>query len=418
MQRRQFLRAAGVALGLPALGLAADQAPPYRFLAVCNNLGLLAQGFFPEDAGRDYKLSPYLELLKPHRSKFTVLSGVSHPDVDGSHASDVCFLTAAPHPANGGFRNTISLDQAIADHIGTQTRFPSLTLGVNVSKGQRGLSWTGSGVLIPCEDSAAAVYRKMFLQGSAEEVERQIERLRLGESILDSVAGHAGSLQKTLGPRDQQRLDQYMTGVRELERRLVAARAWEKKPKPVTKAPEPTDPTEARFYLERVRLMYDMARLAFETDSTRLVTLFLDSVNSPAIDVTGTQITDGYHNLSHHGRNASKLAQLEAIDREHMRLLAELFTKLDAAPAAGGTLLDRTMVLYGSNFGDANKHTTDNMPVLFAGGGFEHGQHLAFDKSRNYPLPNLFVNIQQRMGVESDRFASATGTLRGLRTSA
>lgn len=420
LSRRKVLHAAGVTLGLPLLDAMRPAfgqqkaAPPRRMLAICNNLGLLEGGFFPKQSGKDYELPPYLRILEPWRSQFTVFSGVSHPDVDGSHSSEVCFLTAAPHPANGGFRNTISLDQYMADYIGVETRFPSLTLGVNVNRGQRSLTWTGAGVMIPCEDRAQAIYRRLFLQGSEDEVERQIARLQLGESILDSVASDASGLERTLGARDRERLEQYVTGVRELERRMVAARAWERKPKPAARGPEPKDPAGNRAYMEKVRLMYDMARMAFETDSTRLITLFLDSSNSPAIDVEGIAITDGYHNLSHHGKNESKLAQLDAIDRWHMKLLGELLGKLQGAAEDGETLLDRSMVLYGSNFGDANKHTTTNMPVLLAGGGFRHGQHLAFDTSRNYPLPNLFVSMLQRMGIEADRFASSTGTMRGL----
>lgn len=413
LSRRHLLRAAGVAVALP--WLEAQQAPPpRRMLAVCNNLGLLPAGFFPATAGRNYELSPYLKALESFRNDFTVFSGVSHPDVDGSHSSEVCFLTAAPHPANGGFRNSISLDQFMADRIGVQTRFPSITLGVNVNKGQRSLTWTGAGVMIACEDSAAQVYRRLFLQGSEEEVERQVQRLKLGESILDSVAGHASGVKQNLGPVDRARLDQYETGVRELERRMVLSQAWERKPKQKPTAPQPVDPDNSRAYMEKTRLMYDLARLAFETDSTRLITLFLDSSNSPAIDIKGMEITDGYHNLSHHGKNESKLKQLEAIDSWHMKLLAELLGKLQAAQEGGETLLDRSMVLYGSNFGDANKHTTTNMPVLLAGGGFQHGQHLAFDTNRNYPLPNLFVSMLHRMGIPADKFASATGPMRGL----
>ena len=166
--------------------------------------------------------------------------------------------------------------------------------------------------------------------------------------------------------------------------------------------------------MEKTQLMYDMAHLAIESDSTRLITLFLDSTNSPAIDLGEVKITDGYHNLSHHGKNESKLAQLEAIDKQHMKLFGELLAKLKTSREQGDSLLDRTMVLYGSNFGDANKHTTTNLPVILAGGGFRHGQHLAFDSTRNYPLPNLFVSMLKRMGIDSGRFASATGTMRGL----
>jgi hypothetical protein len=166
--------------------------------------------------------------------------------------------------------------------------------------------------------------------------------------------------------------------------------------------------------MEKVRLMYDLARLAFETDSTRSIALLLDSVNSPVIDVEGTKITDGYHNLSHHGKTEAKLSQLHAIDQWHMRLLGNLFGELAAVREDGATLLDRTMILYGSNLGNANTHVTTNLPTLFAGGGFRHGQHLGFDTERNYPLPNLFVSMLQRMGLEVDQFASSTGTLRGL----
>jgi len=423
--RRQFLRGASVLLGLPLLEAMtpalsrrarSSEAPrkPRRLLAICNNLGILPGGFFPTRAGSDYSLSPYLKGLRDYRDDFTVLSGVSHPSVDGSHASDVCFLTAAPHPGSGSFRNSISLDQFLADRIGHLTRFPSLTLGVNVDRGIRSLSWTGSGVLIPCQEKASSVYRQMFLQGSEKEIEHQIRKLQLGESILDAVADQARSLRRRVGPLDGDRLDQYLTGVRELERRMTLSREWERRPKPRTSAPMPLDPTNPRAYMEKVRLMYEMARLAFETDSTRAVTLMLDGVNSPTIDVEGTAITDGYHNLSHHGKSDNKLAQLKAIDEWHMKLLGELFGKLKSAREGDGPLLDRTLILYGSNLGDANTHATQNMPVLLAGGGFRHGQHLAFNTQKNYPLPNLFVSLVQRMGVDTDRFASSTGSMRGL----
>jgi hypothetical protein len=424
VSRRAFLRGAGVALSLPMLDVmrpafAREVDPamaPRRFFGICNNLGLLPDEFFPASAsaGRDYKLSPYLEVLKDHRNDFTVFSGVMHPDVDGGHPADNCFLTAAPHPGNAGFRNTISLDQYAAERVGHLTRFPSLTLGVNVARGQRSLSWTGTGALIPCDEKASDVFRKLFLQGSPAEIREQVRRLDRGRSVMDAVASQLGDLRRGLGATDRDRLDQYLTGVRDLEKRLVAAREWEHKPKPMVSAQPPTDPADPREYMEKVRRMYDAARLAFETDSTRFVTLMLDSVSSPAIKVDGKDTTDGYHNLSHHGKSAAKLDQLKAIDRWHMRLLAELFGGLKRFREDGETLLDRTMVLYGSNLGNANTHVTTNLPVLLAGGGFRHGRHLAFNRERNYPLPNLFVSMLQRLGLDADRFASSTGTMRGL----
>jgi hypothetical protein len=423
LHRRHFLRGAGVALALPlleamtpALARAEINPVPRRFFGICNNLGLLPDLFFPvaDSAGAAYTPSTYLEHLANFRSDFTVFSGVSHPDVDAGHPADNCFLTAAPHPSSGGFRNTISLDQYAAERLGNQTRFPSLTLGVNVQQGQRSLSWTRGGVLIPSEEKAAAVFKRMFITGTPEEIQTQMRRLALGQSIMDTVADQTRTLERKVGPADRARLDQYLTGVRDLEGRLASASEWEQRPKPVVKEQAPVDPTDPREYMEKVRLMYDMARLAFETDSTRFVALLLDSVNSPAITVDNQPTDDGYHNLSHHGKNPAKLSQLERIDRGHMKLLAQLFGDLKARPEGGETLLDRTMILYGSNMGNANTHVTTNLPVLFAGGGFRHGQHLAFDREWNYPLPNLFVSVLHRLGIEDDRFASGTTTMRGL----
>ena len=426
MSRRRFLRGTGIALSLPLLDSMlptfaraatsasplAPNAKPRRMLAICNNLGLLPRNFFPSGAGRGYTPSPYLQLLQEHRNDFTVFSGVSHPNVDGGHPADICFITAAPHPGSGSFRNTISLDQHIAERIGPLTRFPSLTLSVNTRN--RSLSYTGTGVAIPPEDKASEVFKQLFLQGTAAEIEAQVLNLDTGRSILDSVASQAKELQRELGAPDRERLDQYFTSVRDLERRLQVSQGWERKPKPVVHAPMPVDPASPAAYMEKVKVMYDIARLAFQTDSTRAITLMLDSVATPVIEGLDTTITEDYHNLSHHGKSEDKLAQLKALDLWHMKLLAGLYSDFKAVREDDGALLDRTMVLYGSNFGDANAHTCFNMPVLFAGGGFKHGQHLGFDPERNYPLPNLFVSMLQRMGIEEDRFASSTGTMRGL----
>jgi Protein of unknown function (DUF1552) len=426
LSRRRFLRGSGIVMALPFLdsmlptfARAASGGPPIgpgatprRMLAICNNLGLLADQFFPKGTGRDYTLSPYLDGLKAHRDDFSVFSGVSHPNVDGGHPADICFLTAAPHPGSSSFRNTISLDQQIAEHIGVLTRFPSLTLAVNTRS--RSLSWTGTGVAIPPEDKAAEVFKQLFLQGSPTQVAAQIRKLDTGRSILDTVAGQAKELQRNVPARDRDRLDQYFTSVRDLEHRLQVSRGWEGKPKPVVDAPMPVDPANPAAYMDKVKVMYDLARLAFETDSTRAITLMLDGVSTPVLDLPDANISDGYHNLSHHGKSEAKRSQLQIIDKWHMKLLGNLIAELKSMREGEDTLLDRTMVLYGSNFGDANAHTCFNLPTILAGGGFKHGQHLAFDTQRNYPLPNLYVSMLQRMGIESDKFASSTGTMRGL----
>jgi hypothetical protein len=421
ISRRTMLRGVGVGLALPLLNAmspaARAQAPsaPRRMFAICNNLGLLPGEFFPADAGAGYAPSNYLKAIQEYRKDFTVFSGVSHPNVDGGHPADISFLTAAPHPASSSFRNTISLDQYVAERIGNQTRFPSLTLSVNTAA--RSLSWTGNGVAIPPEQSAAGVFRQMFVQGSPKEVEAKIAELDTGRSILDALSGQVRDLERTVGAADRERLDQYFTSVRELESRLQESKGWERKPKPVVKDPEPRDPSSPAQYMAKVANMYSLVRLAFETDSTRAVTLMLDSVSTPVVEIGGATIKDGYHNLSHHGKSEEKLAQLRLIDSWHMRLLADLFKGLKGVPENGETLLDRAMVLYGSNLGDANAHSTTNIPVLLAGGGFRHAGHLAFDRNQNYPLPNLFVSMLQRMGIEAARFASSTGTMSGLEMS-
>jgi hypothetical protein len=422
--RRRVLQAMGVAMSLPLLEAmhpkmaraasdsVAPGAKPRRMLAICNNLGVRPDLFFPTGAGREYEASPYLKLLEAHRNDFTVISGVSHPNVDGGHPSDISFLTAAPHPASSSFRNTISLDQYVAERIGTLTRFPSLTLAVNGAA--RSLSWTGSGVAIPPEERASEVFNQLFLQGTPEQVEAQIHRLDTGRSILDAVADQSKELQRNVGARDRSRLEQYFTSVRDLEHRLQESREWERKPKPVVSVAAPAEFGSPAQYMDKLKAMYDLARLAFETDSTRAITLMLNSVATPVLTIPGETITDSYHNLSHHGKTDEKLAQLKVLDEWHMKLLANLFTDLKAVSEGGESLLDRTMILYGSNLGDANAHSTINLPTLFAGGGFRHGQHLAFDQAQNYPLPNLFVSMLQRMGLEEDKFASSTSTMRGL----
>jgi hypothetical protein len=423
LSRRKFLKGTGVVMSLPFLEsmvpafenlqkTANVGGKPRRLLAICNNLGLLADYLYPKTEGKDYESSPYLELLKEHRNDFTIISGVSHPNVAGAHSSDVSFLTAAPHPGTGSFRNTISIDQFIAERIGSSTRFPSLVLAVNSRT--RTLSYNGSGVGIPPEDKAAEVFRQMFVQGTPDQVEAQLKKLDTGRSVLDTVSVQAKQLQKNLGARDRQRLDQYFESVRELESRLQASRAWERKPKPVVNIPMPVDPEGPAAYMDKVKLMYQMSKLAFETDSTRVISLMLNSLDSPVLEIPDANIANDYHDLSHHGKAEAKIAQLKIIDAHHMKLIAELLSGLKAVQEQGDTLLDRTMIIYGSNLGDANTHSTVNMPIIMAGGGFRHGQHLAFSRVQNYPLPNLFVSVLQRMGLKEEKFASSTGTMKGL----
>ncbi|HBJ86574.1 MAG TPA: hypothetical protein DDZ88_22505 [Verrucomicrobiales bacterium] len=422
LPRRRFLRGAGVTLALPLLeclmpvfARGAKPLTPKRMLLISNNLGVLPKPFFPQDTGRDYVLSPYLSALADFRRDFTVFSGLSHPDVNGGHSTENCFITAVRGPTKSGFRNQISLDQFAAEKLGQVTRFPTLNLGVNIDKANRSLSWTRDGVLLPAEDSAPALFQKMFVQGDPAAVQRQLHRLEERGSILDTLLDDTKQFSRSLGSDDKARLDQYLTSVREVEERLLTAREWELKPKPATQQPPPADIQDKNLFFEKFDLMLAMAQLALESDSTRIVTLMVDAFATPVFKLHPDQnTTDGYHNLSHHGQAAEKVKQLEDADRQQMALLHKLLQNLATKPDSDARLLDRTMILYGSNMGDANTHDNSNLPILLAGGSFTHGQHLAFKRDDNTPLSNLFVSMLQQMGAEVEAFGSSTGTLSGL----
>ncbi len=415
MNRRRFLRGTGVGLALPWLECTAATAePPRRMLIIANNLGVLPKYFFPTGAGKNWVASPYLSILEEIRPEFTVFTGLSHPGVTGGHSTDNCFLTAARGAFKSGFRNTISLDQFAAEKLGQVTRFPSLNLGVNIDKGNRSLSWTRDGVLLPAEDSAPKLYERMFVQGNPEAVARQLHRLESRGSILDTLLDETKRFQSKLGGEDKARLEQYVTSVREVEERLQTAKAWEQKPKPTAPGAPPPEIQDKKLFFEKFELMLDMAQLAFESDSTRIVTLMTDAFFTPAYQLNGKEsTTESYHGLSHHGQAEGKVKQLQETDRQQMRLLKKLTLSLAGKKEGGERLLDRTMVLYGSNMGDANIHDNTNLPILLFGGGFRHGQHIEFRRD-NTPLCNLFVSMMQRMGIETDSFASSTGRLTGL----
>jgi hypothetical protein len=416
LHRRTFLRAAGVALGLPLLDAlrpkkvraAVAASVPRRMVCINTPLGLHPAHFFPASPGRDYKLSPYLEVLKEFRDDFTVISGLSHPDVGPSHDSNQSFLTAAPHPERrAGFKNSVSLDQFAADFIYGATRFPTLTLSCEGS----GLSWTKSGAPVPTEDWPSSVFAKLFLEGRPDEVKAQARRLADGQSVLDAVRDQAKKMQQDVGLADREKLDEYFTSIRELEKRLAQAAAWSKRPKPKVDAKPPVNVENSADLIGKTRVWFDLIHLALQTDSTRLITLQLLGTSSvPPIP----GVSQGHHDLSHHGQDPAKIAQLKVLEIAKLKTLATFLGQLRTTKEDGGSLLDRTMVFFSSNLGDASKHSVKNMPVLLAGGGFKHGQHLAFDENNHPPLCNLFISMLQRMGIEADTFASGSATLTGL----
>ena len=407
-----------MALALPLLDVfqrrlrAGETTPPTprRMVCICTPLGVHPANFFPAQAGPDYELTPYLEVLSQFRNDFSVISGLAHPDVGSSHDSIFSFLTGAPHPEiRSGFRNSISLDQFAAESIGTQTRFPSLSLSAEGF----GLSWTRSGAFVPSDLYPANVFARMFLEGRPDEVQLQAQRLRDGQSILDTVRAQASQLQPSLGKRDREKIDEYFTSVRELEQRMAVAEEWSKKPKPVVEAKQPQNNMNSADLIGKTRLMFDLIHLALQTDSTRLISMLLLGT-SQVPPIPGISL--GHHDLSHHGQDPQKIAQLRTLEMEKMKTVHELLQKLKNTEEQGESLLDRTMVFFSSNLGDASMHSTKNLPVLLAGGGFRHGQHLAFDPDSPPPLSNLYLSMLHRLGIETDNFASSNGTLTGLET--
>ena len=384
---------------------------PKRFLAMNAGLGFHAPHFIPDKAGTDYKAPIYLEKLAKHRKDFTVFSGLSHPNSNGNngHASELTWLTGAPRPGLAGFKNTISLDQLMARHVGATTRFPSLTLGTN---GQS-LSWTANGVQIPSQSHPTKVFRQLFVKSTESEVTDELKNIESGRSILDTVLGDAKALNKTLGERDREKLDEYFTSVRELEIRLQQNKEWAKRPKPKVDFNEPQDIADRYDILAKQSLMYDLVLLALQTDSTRVIAFSIGGFNAVPSNIAGVK-TD-WHMLSHHGRDEDKIAELTRIESAEFEVFSKFLTKLKKVKEADGHLLNHTSVLFGSNLGNASSHSWRNLPILLAGGGYKHGHHVAHDPDNNTPFANLFLPLAQRMGLEIEKFGSSTKpTIRGL----
>ena len=418
LNRRTVLRGAGVAMSLPwisamqaALAGPKAEGPPRRFVSMSLGLGLLADNLNPTQSGRDYEPSLYLQPLQDLRHQMTIVSGSSHPGVGGGHRAEASILTANPVGSSGRGKNSVSIDQHMAKSLGSTTRFPSLVLG---SSGSNSPSYTGNGAMIPAESSPSRLFMRLFVNDSPAERARQTQRVSQGRSIMDLVGEDARRLSRELGAGDRDRLDAYFTSVRDLELRLAESEAWADRPKPKVDVAKPVDIGNSNDFVGRQKLMSDMIRLALQTDSTRFISYHLGS-GGGVVPLHG--VGEGYHSLSHHGLDNQKVDQLAIVEGAIISTWGEFLRELAAIDDNGSSLLDQTSVLLTSNLGNASSHDNRNMPVVLAGGGFKHGQHLAFDRKNNYPLPNLFVSVLQRLGLEQDRFATSTGTLSGLEMS-
>ncbi len=412
LNRRNFIRAGSALLALPWLeGVsgAADPTPPKRMVCLNADFGFYGPSFFPQQAGRDYEMSEYLRIVEAFRDDFTVFSGISHPEIGGDHFSAMCFLSSAKGPKRAGFRNTVSVDYLAAKHVGTATRFPLLAM--KTVDGGFSMSITPSGAPVRTHTSPAKLFAAMFLAGNPKQIEAEVERLRNGRSVLDRMGDRLSTLEGKLGPNDRQRLTDYTEAVREMEKQLHANEEWASRPKPEVDHPQIGDNPDPLDLIGRTRTMFQLIRLALQTDSTRVCSLVICGAEGKP---TYLPVGQGHHGLTHHGQNQAKIEELKIIEKAKMQEFKAFLQALRDTPDGDSNLLSSTQVLLGSNLGDASGHGTRNLPVLLAGGGWKHGQHIAGDVKNNTPLCNLFVSMMQKFGMEVDKFGSSTGTITGL----
>lgn len=441
LTRRTFLRGAGVALGLPLLeammprSLRAGEAEPVRRMAcfyvpngVCN------AEWIPAEAGSQYPLSPTLRVLEEFKEELTVISGICHSRVEGDHSGGDSFLTAAHIGSTPGYdyKNSISMDQVAAEHLGRSTRFPSLVLsregGTGSARNTTTMSFSRSGVPLAAENNPRLVFERLFQDDSPQALAAMRKRLAEERSILDLVQESSRSLHRRLGRSDRQKLDEYLESVRSLEAQVERSERWLNVPrksvdgKNLNLDVSPRSNDDLKQYLQT---MFDLIFLAFQTDTTRVCTyqLALEVANNPFTKFLG--FTETHHGLSHHGGDPDLLKKLAEVDRFYLARFAEFLGKLKGAGEADGTMLDHTLMLYGSgmNNGERGGHYSTNLPILFAGGrklSFKQGQHLAYRQSEHKgykdrpaapPLSNLFQMMLQRLGVPVKSFADSTGLI-------
>jgi hypothetical protein len=441
LDRRIFLRGMGAVVGLPALeafgvpgpvtepkaGLTASGAP-LRAAFIYKPNGANMDQWMVQGTGQDYTLSPTLEPMAPFRGDFQVFSGFEQksgwagPDGAGDHArANATFLTGvrAHKTAGADIRLGVSVDQLMARVVGDQTRFASLELGCeSVRKSgvcdsgyscayQYNISWRSESQPMAPEPNPRLVFERLFGIGQGEARKANFERARIRErSLLDFIRDDAKKLHDALGKNDQRKLDEYLTGVRDIERRIQHAETFGLPPDPGVPAPKGIPD---RFQ-DHLRLMFDMMVLAFETDSTRVIT-FLQSNDGSNRTFPDIGITQGHHGISHHQKNPAELEKLAKIDRFYMEEFAYFLRRLkETKDRDGKSLLDNSMILWGSGLADPDRHAHDNLPIVVAGhgGGKLHpGRHVA--AGAKTPLNNLHLRLLHEMGGRDGEFGDASG---------
>jgi len=440
LPRRSFLKGLGTAMALPMLeamapvisraaAIGTPPGPPRRMAFIFVPNGANMADWTPKTVGADFELPLILDPLKAVQKDLLVLSGLAqdkarpHGDGGGDHArGSATFLTGCQARKTYGadIRVGISVDQVAASAIGKETRLPSIELGCD--RGQQAgncdsgyscaysfnISWKTESTPMPAEVNPRLAFDRLFTNGKkGESDESRIRRERYERSILDFVMEDANRLKAGLGPTDRHKLDEYLTAVRELELRI------EQSEKFAATLPEYAKPKAGipKDYEQHVRLMFDLLTLAFQSDTTRVSSFILahDGSNRPYPFI---QVSEGHHDLSHHGNDEAKKAKIAKINRFHISQLAYFVEKLKSIKEGDGTLLDNCMIVYGSGIGDGNRHNHDNLPVLLAGKGggtIQTGRHVRYE--RETPMNNLFLSMLDRVGAPIERLGDSTGRL-------
>lgn len=408
--RRRFLKAAGVTIALPmldSLGSSVEGGTARkRMVCLSSALGMNPDTFFPKSFDENYELSPVLKPLSVVRDDFTVFSHMDHPGIYTKHGGMNSFFSGVDAKKASPGEN-LSVDQVAASHVGYQTRFPSVHISLG---GSQGASWTESGIKVREESDPLDLFQKLFVNDSAAaKKERKLELDHQG-SVLDLVRGQAKRLEKNVNQNDRDKLDEYLTAIREAEEKIQGMRRWQDIPKPGVEFDDKVITHGSMDYGTLSPLMFDLLYLAIQSDTSRVFTAGY-GMHNHIIELDG--VSGGYHGLTHHGNLPDRLAQLQIIETFYIEQLSRFIGKLKETRTDGGTLLDDTMVFFGSGLGDAARHSNRNLPIVIAGGGFAHGKHVdaMTPAGHQTPLNNLYTTMLQNFGVEIEKFNGATGTI-------
>jgi hypothetical protein len=402
ISRQEFLKAGtALPLALQSLDLRAatkpkSTVPPRRIIFICSCLGFYEPYFFPKKRG-DLGTSDYLKGMKT-RDKMTVFQNLFHPGMDTSnHDSEKSFLTGSPSPESPTFVNGLSLDQVLARKMGGNTRFPFLNFSI-YDRGW-GISWNDRGSAIPPMHDEEKIFEMLFEE---EDLQAKKRQLKNDQNILDCLHRDMVRLQRK--GAQQGKLGSYKAAIRELEAQLAHEKFWLNAQK--TKVEKSLSEDPEFTFSTKIRNLFELAKLAFRTDSTRVITLSMDWIDG-AITVPGT--TGGWHSLSHHAGKADKIESLSKIEIDTLRHFNHFLFEMDQIKEGEGTLLDHTTVVMGSNFGDSSNHTCNNLPMIVAGGGYKHQTHTVLEKPT--PLCNLYLELLHKHNVDTGAFGSSVADL-------